>query len=113
MNSQFSTAIKIISTLLISCAIGLEIWNIIADRQLPQLPSLLFIISRLAIAVHAAEGIIAAIYTFSNRKQFWQYGIYTFFVGTIGLVELSSQKKDGAQLNRFPLILSVQGWLRK
>jgi hypothetical protein len=112
MNSKKLTVIKIISTLLMISAIGLEIWNISADSQ-PKLPSLLFTTSRLAITIHIAEGIIAAIYTFSNKGNFWQYGIYTFFVGTVGLVELSLEGDNYSRLDRFPLVLSFHNWLRK
>jgi hypothetical protein len=90
MNEKVSTGIKITSTLLISNAIGLEVWKIVAEftnSELPHLPSLLFLISRLAMTIHAIEGAIAAICTPDKTKAL-QAGIYTFFVGTLGLLEI-------------------------
>jgi hypothetical protein len=96
MNQKVSTVIKITSTLLISSAISLEIWKIAADftnSELPDLPPLLFVISRSAITVHAIEGAIAAIYT-PDKTKVLQEGIYTFFVGTLGLLEIYSRNPN-------------------
>jgi hypothetical protein len=90
IDRKVSIVIKITSTLLISSAIGLEIWKVAAElthSKLPDLPSSLFMISRLAITIHAIEGVIAAIYT-PNKDKVLQEGIYTFFVGTLGLLEI-------------------------
>jgi hypothetical protein len=91
MNQKILTAIKVISTLLIASAIGLELWNITAEftnSQLPNLPGVLFLISRFALTAHAIEGTIAAIYAPTKKKMFLPYSIYIFFVGTVGLLEL-------------------------
>lgn len=91
MNQKILTAIKVISTLLIAGAIGLELWNTTAElthSQLPNLPDVLFLISRFALIAHAIEGTIAGIYAPTKKKMFLPYSIYTFFVGTVGLLEL-------------------------
>jgi hypothetical protein len=91
MKKQIFTAVKIVSTCAISGAIGLEIWHIIAlltDRSLPNLLSVIMPISRFALIAHAIEGAIAAVYAPSKQKAILRSGIYTFFVGTVGLLEL-------------------------
>jgi hypothetical protein len=91
MKKQVFTAIKIVSTCAISGAIGLEIWNIIAiltDRSMPNLLIVILPISRFALIAHAIEGAIAAVYAPSKQKMSLQFGIYTFFIGTVGLLEL-------------------------
>lgn len=83
--------IKVISVVLISSAIGLELANIIALLANAKLPSILepiFWIGRFAMAIHLVEGAIAAFYAPSRKKMPIKYGIYTFFVGTVGLLEL-------------------------
>ncbi|HEY9666326.1 MAG TPA: hypothetical protein V6C91_05945 [Coleofasciculaceae cyanobacterium] len=42
----------------------------------------------MAIAIHFVEGFIAAYKAPSRKKMPFQYGTYTFFVGTVGLLEL-------------------------
>jgi len=46
------------------------------------------IIARFALLAHFVEGIIAACYAPAKNHQPIQYGVYTFLVGTIGLLEL-------------------------
>lgn len=85
------TLIKIISVILISSAIGLEVWNIYAiltDCKIPSMLNPIFWIERFAIASHLVEGVIAASYAPSKKKRPINYGTYTFFVGTVGLLEL-------------------------
>jgi hypothetical protein len=99
MKQQIFTAIKIISTCAISGAIGLEIWNIIAvltDRSLPNLVSVILPISRFAMIAHAIEGAIAAAYAPSKQKMSLQFGIYTFFIGTVGLLELFDRSNSNS-----------------
>lgn len=91
MKDRILTAIKVVSILLITGAIGLELWNISAElthTQPPQLPSIILIFSRLILIAHAIEGAIAAVYAPTKKKRFLPYSIYTFFVGTVGLLEL-------------------------
>jgi uncharacterized protein with PQ loop repeat len=83
--------VKVISIVLITSAIGLESWNIYAVLTNSNVPSSLnpvFWIERFAMTCHFIEGIIAAFYAPSRKKTPIQYAIYTFFVGTIGLLEL-------------------------
>jgi hypothetical protein len=99
MKEKTFTAIKIVSTCAISGAIGLELWNIIAiftHQLLPDLLNTIFPISRFALVAHAIEGAIAAAYASSKHKLFLRFGIYTFFVGTVGLLELFDRSNSNS-----------------
>ncbi|NJR18346.1 MAG: hypothetical protein HC785_23290 [Calothrix sp. CSU_2_0] len=96
--------IKILSTVVITSAVILETWFYIPelfrnlgilflDRNIstllePRLLNLIIGVGGLAITVHFIEAVIAAFYAASINKNPLQYGIYTFFVGTVGLLEL-------------------------
>ena len=83
--------IKSLSILLISGAIGLELWHLYAEvtqHSFPAIPSAVFWVGRFALVVHAIEGAIAAGCALRQQQAPIPYAIYTFFVGTIGLVEL-------------------------
>ncbi|MBN3906883.1 MAG: hypothetical protein HWQ35_10090 [Nostoc sp. NMS1] len=85
------TTVKLISTVLITSAIGLESWNIyalITNSNIPSSLNPIFWIERFAMTCHFTLGIIAAFYAPSRKKMPMQYATYTFFVGTIGLLEL-------------------------
>ena len=85
------TVIKVISVFLITSALGLEAWNIYAFLNHNERPSSLnpiFWIERFALAIHFVAGVIAASYAPSRKKMPIKYGTYTFFVGTVGLLEL-------------------------
>lgn len=85
------TLIKVLSTILITSAIGLELSNIYALLIHSHLPSFLnpiFGLGRFAMAVHFVEGVIAASSATSRNKMPIRYGAYTFFVGTVALLEL-------------------------
>ncbi|MEH2257193.1 hypothetical protein [Nostoc sp.] len=89
--------VKIISTVLITSAIALESWNIYALINNINVPSSLnpiFWIERFAMMSHFIESIIAAFYAHSRQKMPIKYATYTFFVGTIGLLELFDQQDD-------------------
>ncbi|MCC5643752.1 hypothetical protein LC607_12505 [Nostoc sp. CHAB 5824] len=89
------TFVKIISTVLITSAIGLELWNIyavITNSNIPSSLNPIFWIERFAITSHFIEGIIAGFYAPSRKKIPIKYATYTFFVGTIGLLELFDQQ---------------------
>ena len=91
MPKRLLTTIKIISTILITGALGLELGNLYALRsQLTplDLPFPLLWIGRFALVAHFLEGIVAFIYAPSRKQSAIASGIYTFFVGTVGLVEL-------------------------
>ncbi|WP_339378427.1 hypothetical protein [Calothrix sp. NIES-2100] len=88
---KISPIIKVISTILITGAIGLELWNIYAIATEIQVPSSLnpiFWFERFAVSCHIIEAVIAAFYAPSRNQMPIQYAIYTFFVGTVGLLEL-------------------------
>ncbi|NER21358.1 MAG: hypothetical protein F6J96_11755 [Symploca sp. SIO1C2] len=83
--------IKVTSVLLISGGIGLELGNIYAiltHSNMPSIAKFIFGIERFAISAHLIEGVVAAYYASAYNKVPIVYGTYTFFVGTIGLLEL-------------------------
>ncbi|MGQ4646313.1 hypothetical protein [Lyngbya aestuarii] len=86
--------IKVISTVLIASAIALELGNIYATITNIKVPLSLepcFLIGRFAMAIHFVEGVIAAFNSPSRKQTPIKYGVYTFFVGTVGLLELFNQ----------------------
>ena len=90
-------AIKIISTVLMTGAILLELWNIYAIQNNLVIPSsikTIFWIERVAVGAHLIEAIIAAFTAGSKDKIWYKYSVYTFFVGTIGLMELFEKEKS-------------------
>jgi len=85
------TLIKLISIVLISSAIGLELWNAYAllhNSKIPTSLNLILSIAHLAISIHFFEGLLAAYKAPSKEMIPIKYGTYTFFVGTVGLLEL-------------------------
>lgn len=89
--------IKGISTLLILSSLGLECWNLITQLAHHNLSSNLdgiFIIERFIVIAHLLEATIALKFAASKGKQPLQFAIYTFFVGTVGLLELFFPEKD-------------------
>ncbi|MDJ0702693.1 MAG: hypothetical protein QNJ46_05380 [Leptolyngbyaceae cyanobacterium MO_188.B28] len=101
MQKKVFALIKVLSIVLISGAIGLEGWNIYARLHHGALPSRLnfaFWFGSFALSIHAIEGIIAAAYAPSRQKPPLQYGIYTLFVGTVGLFELFDSETNQTTL---------------
>lgn len=91
IKTQLFSIIKIIATILITSAIALELWNIqtsITHNQLPKILTPALIIAHVALSAHFIEGIIAAYYAPTRNQTSIKYAIYTFFVGTVGLLEL-------------------------
>ena len=85
------SVIKIVSTILITGALGLEVWHLFLaanNSDFPQslIPVLWF--GRFAVIAHFIEGMIAASIAPSRQKPILRYATYTFFVGTVGLLEL-------------------------
>ena len=80
---------------MISSALGLEIWNLFTG-VLQELPAQGFkwmvYLERFALISHGMEGGIATIIAPSKGQPAFRYGMYTFFVGTVGLVELFKTK---------------------
>jgi hypothetical protein len=96
-NQYLSNLIKVISTVLITSAIGWELGNIYALLHNLKLPSSLnpiFLIERFALTTHFIEAAIAAFYAPAKNKLPIKYGIYTFFVGTVGLLELFDEENQ-------------------
>ncbi len=97
IKKKIYTFVKIISTVLITSAIGLELWNIyavITNINVPSSLNPIFWIERFAIMSHFIESIIAAFYAPSRQKMPIKYATYTFFVGTIGLLELFDRQDE-------------------
>lgn len=93
MKPQISNSIKIVSIVAISAALTLEASNLylhLQNRSLPDSLNPVLWLAAVALIVHSIEGAIAAFKAKSQGKNPLSYGIYTFFVGTIGLKELSS-----------------------
>ncbi len=83
--------IKVISTILIVGAIALELGNLYLWQMGLSWPSYLQIplwFGHFALSAHLIEGAIAAVYAPTKCKNPFNYGFYTFFVGTVGLFEL-------------------------
>jgi hypothetical protein len=90
-------AVKIVSTLLMTGAIGLELWNLLTQMgPFPPLPvpAPLLWFTRFALIAHGMEGIIGTVFAFPRPDLPWFYGIYTFFVGTVGIWELFQPPRD-------------------
>ncbi|MDJ1173830.1 hypothetical protein [Roseofilum capinflatum] len=84
-------AIKVGATLLMSGAIALESYNLIhpfIDWSAPTAIVGLIILERLAVIVHIVEAIAAAYFAPSHQQPPLKTALYTFFVGTVGLLEL-------------------------
>lgn len=94
---KFYPVIKVLSPILICAAIGVEIWTLYAlqtGSPLPPLPIGLFWFGRFALTAHAVEGVVASLFAKSYEKSPIPYGLYTFFVGTVGLLELFEPAKS-------------------
>jgi hypothetical protein len=91
MKQQIFTGIKYLSTILITGAIGLELWRLYLVFHNNPIPSFIYPmlwLGRFALVAHSIEGLIAAVYAPRKQKASIRYGVYTFFVGTIALSEL-------------------------
>ncbi|NET36833.1 MAG: hypothetical protein F6K19_33200 [Cyanothece sp. SIO1E1] len=91
MKQKSFMLIKILSIILITSALGLELWRleaIFTPSEIPNSLNLVFGFERFALICHLFEGVIAAAYAASKAKKPIWYGAYTFFVGFIGLIEL-------------------------
>lgn len=92
MNPRIAKFIKITSTIAMTIALGLEGWNLylhLQEKTLSPNLNLLFWIAGIALIAHGVEGAIAALKASSQNKNPVRYGIYTFFVGFVGLQELN------------------------
>ncbi|MEN9520502.1 MAG: hypothetical protein RLZZ381_3090 [Cyanobacteriota bacterium] len=92
MSSIVIRLIKIASILVITIALGLSGWNLVLHLQGQSLPpnlTSLFWLGSVALVAHGVEGVIAGLKARSHNKNPLLYGIYTFFVGFVGLQELA------------------------
>jgi hypothetical protein len=97
VNSTVAKFIKIASSLVITSALGLLGWNLFLHLQGASLPpnlTFLFRLGSFILVAHGVEGAIAAFKApaYNQKPLFW--GVYTFFVGFVGLQELVSQESD-------------------
>ncbi|MBW4555590.1 MAG: hypothetical protein KME59_06570 [Trichormus sp. ATA11-4-KO1] len=93
----FVTFVKFISTILITSAIGWELWNVyaaITNIHISSNLNFIFWIERFAVTAHLIEAVIAAFYAPIKQKMPIKYAIYTFFVGTVALLELFAQEEN-------------------
>ena len=91
MNPKISQLIKVTSIMLITAALGLETWSIylqLNNKLLPTKLNPIWWLGTIALIAHSIEGIVAAFNAGSRNKNPITYGIYTFFVGFVGLQEL-------------------------
>ena len=97
MNPRISQLIKTISIILITAALGLEIWNIylqLNNEVLPNKLNPIFWLATVALIAHGVQGFIAAFNASSRDKNPFTCGIYTFFVGYVGLQELFARPSE-------------------
>ena len=95
MNITIAKLIKVISTLIITGSLGLLAWQLALGFQGESLPpslNSLFWLGTVILIAHSMEGLIAASKAGSFNQNPLRYGIYTFFVGFVGLKELSNDK---------------------
>ena len=96
VDSRVGSLIKGLSIFLIASALGLEVGNLywwINSGSPIQGLSVVFAIERFALVCHGIEGAIAAFYAPAHDKSPLKYSFYTFFVGTIGLIELFNRQE--------------------
>jgi succinate dehydrogenase/fumarate reductase cytochrome b subunit len=75
-------------------AIALEflvIYSRFNHEKIPPVFTSFMFIASVALIIHIIEGIIAAFFTKRKGYDRIKYGIYIFFVGTVGLYELFKQ----------------------
>ena len=100
MQQKLFSLIKIASTVLITSALGLEIWQLYLsfnDASLPHQLVPVFWIGSIALIVHLIEGLIAGFIANTCKKNSFIYGVYTFLVGFVGLLELQEIVSNSKQ----------------
>lgn len=97
VSDRLLNPVKVFSSVLVFGALGLELWNILAGGSLFSDWKLVFYLGRLVLVSHGLEAIIAVVYAGSKGQSPVVTGIYTFLVGTVGLMELFQprEKTDG------------------
>ena len=88
IGDRLRNLVKVLACVVISGALGLELWNILAQGSFYTDWPIIFWFGRFALIGHGIKAVIATFYAPGKGKAPLSYGIYTFFVGTVGLVEL-------------------------
>lgn len=65
-------------------------------REIPSLVKILTIMGTLILIIHLMEAIIAGFLAKDKEENPLNYGIYTFFIGTIGLFELLEKENKSS-----------------
>jgi len=89
--------IKVAATTIITGAIFLELFNLglhVFCNMTLQGWDLVFLFGRIALIAHALEAGVASVLAPSINKSAWKFGIYTFFVGTVGIMEILQAKQQ-------------------
>lgn len=93
--TPIAKSIKITSLILITGAIFWELANLdsrISHWTISHNLDFIFWIDRIILVAHFFEALFAAYYLSLQGKNPIKHSIYTFFVGTVGLVELKTEK---------------------
>ncbi|MGK7923666.1 MAG: hypothetical protein AB4290_00180 [Spirulina sp.] len=91
IDRKYLIFIKVLSTILITGAIALQIWMFYFRSQSQELPHFLMPILWLTgfvLLSHLIEGIIGGFVAFRRQKNAIASGVYIFFTGTVGLLEV-------------------------
>jgi hypothetical protein len=99
ISNRLRNFVKVLACVVISGALGLELWNILAQGSLYTDWPIFFGFGRFALIGHGIEAVIAIFYAPGKGKAPLSYGIYTFFVGTVGLVELFQLSQEQLDQN--------------
>ncbi|MEA5470752.1 hypothetical protein [Spirulina sp. 06S082] len=87
IDTKFLMAIKVLSTLLIAGAIALELWTLY-QQEIPHFLTPILYFVTFALVSHFIEGMIGAFVAFRQQKNAIAAGVYIFFTGTVGLLEV-------------------------
>ena len=91
---RLNQLIKFISIILVTGALSLDCYDFYGHAQGQYLPEKLnscFWLGNIILIAHSIEAVIATIKANSSDRNPLSYGIYTFFVGFVGLQELSNE----------------------
>ncbi|ACK73954.1 conserved hypothetical protein (plasmid) [Gloeothece citriformis PCC 7424] len=87
--------IKKLSIFLMIAALILQLINfylVLSHQEMPWFWVGIIEIASVALFIHLLEGIVAFFWALSKRKNPFKYGLYSFFTGTISLLELFDNK---------------------
>ena len=96
LKPQGFAIIKGVSILVVLSALSLEGWNLttgLAHQHLSSAFNGVFVIERFVVGAHLLEATIALMFAASKGKSPLPFALYTFFVGTVALLELFSSEK--------------------